>query len=121
MKQSQIAVDSHGEVVIVTLHGEHDLHTSKELTQRLDEALASGAAVVDLTEAEFVDSSILGAIVNARRRAADADRGFAVALEGEGQPGVRRVLEVSGLSTALPVHPSVEAASSAARAQPDPV
>ena len=100
-------------VEVVVLTGEHDLGT----VPRVREALVSAAAdsksvIVDLCSATFVDSSILGALLEARRSANDADRGFAVACSGEAEP-VRRVLEVTGLAEELPVHPTREAAVTA--------
>jgi anti-sigma B factor antagonist len=100
-------------VEVVVLSGEHDLGT----VPRVREALAGVAAdqkavLVDLNSATFVDSSILGALLEARRAAHETDRGFAVACSGDAEP-VRRVLEVTGLSEELPVHPTREAALAA--------
>jgi anti-anti-sigma factor len=105
---------------VVVLTGEHDLGT----TPRVREALAGAAAqskaiMVDLCEATFVDSSILGALLEARRGALESDRGFAVVCSGEAEP-VRRVLEVTGLADELPVHSTREAALAALDARESP-
>ena len=73
--------------------------------------------VIDLSQATFVDSSILGAVLDARRIAGEAGRGFAVACDGSAEP-VRRVLEVTGLAEELPVHPNREAALEALAGAP---
>ncbi|MFL5908742.1 MAG: STAS domain-containing protein, partial [Solirubrobacterales bacterium] len=68
----------------------------------LDALLEEGTPViVDLSPATFIDSSILGVILDGRRRAAEADLGFAV-LHADGADAVNRVLEVTGLSAELP-------------------
>jgi anti-sigma B factor antagonist len=105
--------------VVISLRGEHDLTTAPELRERMDEAIGRRSGVlIDLTNAEFIDSSIIGVVLEGRRRAEEETIGFAAALEG-GDPAVRRVLEVTGLDTNLPVHPSVDAALDQAAAKPE--
>ncbi len=99
---------------MLTISGEHDLNTAPELRSQLDEAMKGDrGVVVDLSPATFVDSSILGVILDGRRRAAAADRGFAVA-QGSGAEAVTRVLEITGLRAELPVYESREQAESQA-------
>jgi anti-anti-sigma factor len=119
METSQIAVDRDDGVGVVSVHGEHDLNTSDPLADRLSKLLDEGLPVVcDLTAATFIDSSILRVILDARRRAHEGGIGFAVAAgEGTGE-GVLRVLEVTGLSTTLPVASSRDEAMKQAIAGP---
>jgi len=99
---------------VVTISGEHDLSTAPNLRRQLDSLLDEGTpTVVDLSSATFIDSSILGVILDGRRRAAEADVGFAV-LHSDGSEAVDRVLEVTGLRAELPVHARREEAVSAA-------
>jgi anti-sigma B factor antagonist len=91
-------------LAVLTISGEHDLSTAPNLRRRLDSLLDEGAVtVIDLTPATFIDSSILGVILDGRRRAADKDVGFAV-VHSNGAEAVERVLEVTGLRAELPVH-----------------
>jgi anti-sigma B factor antagonist len=100
-------------VDVVVLTGEHDLGTVPVVREALDASAAAGKAIlIDLCDATFVDSSILGAVLESRRSALSAGRGFAVACTGEAEP-VRRVLEVTGLAEELPVHITREAALAA--------
>jgi anti-sigma B factor antagonist len=100
-------------VEIVILTGEHDLGTVPRVREALGGAANGGKALlVDLCAATFVDSSILGALLEARRTAHEESRAFAVACSGQAEP-VRRVLEVTGLAEELPVHPTREAAMAA--------
>jgi anti-sigma B factor antagonist len=101
-------------VAVLTISGEHDLSTAPALRRRLDGLLDEGtAAVVDLSAATFIDSSILGVILDGRRRAGDAGIGFAV-VHANGADAVDRVLEVTGLRAELPVHVDREEAVSEA-------
>jgi anti-sigma B factor antagonist len=101
-------------VAVLTISGEHDLSTAPNLRRRLDGLLDEGVAtVLDLSSATFIDSSILGVILDGRRRAAEAKIGFAVA-RSNGSDAVDRVLEVTGLRAELPVHARREEAVMAA-------
>jgi anti-sigma B factor antagonist len=101
-------------VAVLTISGEHDLSTAPNLRRRLDALIEEGAAtVVDLSPATFIDSSILGVILDERRRAAEARLGFAV-VSSNGSNAVDRVLEVTGLRNELPVHARREEAVAAA-------
>jgi anti-sigma B factor antagonist len=101
-------------LAVLTISGEHDLSTAPELRRRLDVLLEEGTAtVVDLSPATFIDSSILGVILDGRRRASDAEIGFAV-VHSNGADAVDRVLEVTGLRNELPVHARREEALAAA-------
>jgi anti-sigma B factor antagonist len=64
-----------------------------------------------------VGSAILGILLDARRRAHDAGLGFAFANGDRADP-VTRVLEVTGLRTALPVHSTRDDAISEAHDGP---
>jgi anti-sigma B factor antagonist len=101
-------------LALLTITGEHDLSTAPALRRRLEELLGEETGViVDLSRATFIDSSILGVILDAKRRAAEAKVGYAV-LHMNGANPVDRVLEVTGLRAELPVHTEQEAATAAA-------
>ena len=99
---------------MLTISGEHDLSTAPNLGRRIDGLLDDGVAtVLDLSPATFIDSSILGVILDGRRRATEAKIGFAV-VRSNGSDAVDRVLEVTGLREELPVHARREGAVRAA-------
>jgi anti-sigma B factor antagonist len=107
-------------VVVVSLTGEHDLSTAPALREHLEKILDEGLPVVlSLSGAEFIDSSIIGVVLDTRRRAEEAGIGFATALE-DGAPPVRRVLEITGLDSNLPVRHSEREAIETAGAGPGP-
>lgn len=105
MDANPIALDeAEGDVVVVVVEGEHDIYTAPTLRERLDEALSrTGGVVVDLTAATFVDSSILGVLLDARRRAQEQGTGYVVSVGSDVEPGVQRILDITGLVPVLPV------------------
>ena len=118
MDANPIVLDeSADDVVVVVVEGEHDIYTAPTLRERLDEALErGGGVVVDLTGATFVDSSVLVALLDARRRALDADQGYVVCVGEQVEPGVQRILDITGLVPVLPVVSGRAEAIDAARA-----
>jgi anti-sigma B factor antagonist len=94
--------------LIVELAGELDLYNAEALRSALHEATARGPTrlVIDLGGVEFIDSTALGVLVEARRRLANRQ---AFLLAGAGRD-VRRTLEVSGLDRHFGVYDSVNAA-----------
>jgi anti-sigma B factor antagonist len=103
-------------VIVVVVIGEHDVYTAPALRDEIQTVVKHKVPfIVDLTPATFVDSSILRVLLEARRQAEEGGVGFAVALEdGEG-PGVRRILEVTGLMAIFPVLENREEALRAAK------
>jgi len=101
-------------MAVVSISGEHDLNTAPELSSQLAELIdAHGGLVLDLSPASFVDSSILGVILDSRRQAKEAGVAFEVVHDGE-TDAVGRVLEITGLRTELPIHATSDAAIAAA-------
>jgi anti-sigma B factor antagonist len=88
------------EITVVVI-GELDLATAPELGRMLHDGLASGRDVLlDLSQASFIDSTGLAAIVAATHRA-DA-LGHQFRLRSEFGPQVRRLLELTGLLEVVP-------------------
>jgi anti-sigma B factor antagonist len=105
VESNRIELDRNNDgVVVVVVTGEHDVYTAPSLRDQIQSVIEERAPfVIDLTPATFVDSSILRVLLEARRQAEETGLGFAVALgNGEG-PGVRRILEVTGLMNVFPV------------------
>jgi anti-sigma B factor antagonist len=108
--------DTADDVTVVVVEGEHDIYTAPTLRDRLEEALErGGGVVVDLTGATFVDSSVLGALLEARRRAHEAGLAYVVCVGDQVEPSVRRILDITGLVPVLPVVIGREAAIETAR------
>ena len=97
---------------VVMLTGEHDLSTAQELTDALADA-ADPATLVDLSATSFIDSAVLGVLIASHRDAAAAGRGWALVVGPGSGAAVRRILELTGLDTVMPVYATREQALSA--------
>jgi anti-anti-sigma factor len=94
----------HGDVGVVALVGEHDLASVESLEAVLSAVLQQGhPVVVDLSEAEFVDAPVLGALRRAHRLAAERGVGFAVARAASTPFAVRRILEIAAAHDLFPL------------------
>jgi anti-sigma B factor antagonist len=70
-------------VALVVLSGEHELYDALKLRERITSLLDSGRSiVVDLTETVFVDSSIVGVLLEAKRLAAERGAEYSVVSGG---------------------------------------
>ncbi|MBA3347292.1 MAG: STAS domain-containing protein [Actinobacteria bacterium] len=101
-------IERRGGAVIVHLVGELDLYNAPEVRSALLEVCAEAPErlVVDLGEVDFVDSTALGVLIEARTKLANR-RAFLLA-----SPGLEthRALQISGLDQHLSVHETVDAA-----------
>ena len=97
---------------LVVLGGEHDLSSADELRRTFDECLAlRDHLIVDLSAAEFIDSTTIRVLMEARAHAANLDRKFSVVLGTAAI--VEQVLEITGVLPLLNVVPTVEGALAA--------
>lgn len=96
----------HGELIVeklptawvLKLRGEHDVVTARNLDAQLEAIFLHGTnVIVDLSDAQFIDSSIVGAIFRGLRTAQDAGEGDLVVCA---QPGsfARRVFDQASLA-----------------------
>lgn len=89
------------EIVALDLGGEFDISTAPELTQHVEHVLASGKhLIVNLSDATFIDSSIVHALFAADAAARASGRTFV--LQFGTHAAVERVLEITGTDKALP-------------------
>lgn len=94
---------------VFALGGSLDIATSPTLRAALMDAADRGQheLIVDLSDLEFLDSTGLGALIGAHKRA--GEQGGAVRLVAqEGQ--ILRLLRITGLLDVFSVYPSVDAA-----------
>ena len=97
---------------LVVLAGEHDLHSADEVQQTFDQSLAvCDHLIVDLSAAEFIDSTIVHVLLQAKKDAVELGRKFNVVLGTA--PVAERILEVTGVVPLLNVVPTVERALAA--------
>ncbi len=107
LRRDPIAGVQHADgVAVVRLAGELDLYNAEPVRNALFAAAAEepDRLVVDLAEVEFIDSTALGVLIEARSKL--ANRGaFLLAAPGL---ETRRALEISGLDRHFSIHPSVD-------------
>jgi anti-sigma B factor antagonist len=98
----------HGSWEVLVLRGELDLAVGSELQSTVIRLLPPGevqALAIDLSEVTFIDSTVIGILAMAHRRARRS--GGRVALVGAGGR-VERLLRLTGLATVMDVHPSLD-------------
>jgi anti-sigma B factor antagonist len=108
IRSARLGTDS----CVLAVDGELDAHAAPRLQRELSLALTHGmrSVVVDLSAVPFVDSTVLGVLVDGRRRL--HERGGTLVLVTEDRR-VLRILEVTGLDRAFTIERSlVEALSS---------
>ena len=106
---TRIVADIVGRRTVLTVTGEIDLASAPLLADAIDEALGSGAAElwIDLGRLDFMDSSGLHTLHDARRRTAALNRRLAVICPAG---PVRRLFDIAGLGEHVPLYPDRAAA-----------
>jgi anti-sigma B factor antagonist len=104
-KDPVMRVEKQGDACVVSLGGELDLYNAEHVRDALAQACADSPerVVVDLGEVDFMDSTALGVLIEARTKLENG-RAFLLAA-----PGVetRRALQISGLDRHFTVHDTV--------------
>jgi anti-sigma B factor antagonist len=110
-KDPVLAVESVGGACVVRLGGELDLYNAAQVREALVGVCADSPerVVVDLAEVEFIDSTALGVLIEARTRLQNR-RAFLLAAPGL---ETRRALQISGLDRHFTVHDTVPEALAA--------
>jgi anti-sigma B factor antagonist len=103
----QVHARSEPTAIVIEVAGELDLASAPALEDELTQAESSEVELVilDLRELEFIDSTGLGLLVKAHRRAEETGQRFAV-VKGSSQ--VQRLLDVAGLGERLTLIDSPE-------------
>jgi anti-sigma B factor antagonist len=110
LPDSRIDVESRSGVWLLSLHGEHDIATQPSLREQLGHVRAAGGPiVVDLSAAGFVDSSIVGALLEF------ANGVSAVVVVAPPGSAARRLADLVRLADAVPVHDDLTGGLDAAR------
>ena len=104
-KDPVLGVEKVGQACVVRLGGELDLYNAPIVRDSLMDACADSPerVIVDLGEVEFIDSTALGVLIEARTTLNNG-RAFLLAAPGL---ETRRALEISGLDRHFSVHETV--------------
>jgi anti-sigma B factor antagonist len=94
---------------VIAVEGEADMSTAVKFNESFFAAARSGTrrVIADLTDVEFIDSTMLNALVVGHRRMVRDHGRFAVVCHG---PKVKRVLEITGLGQILQIFETRDAA-----------
>jgi anti-sigma B factor antagonist len=104
MSANTISVNVEQDRAVVVLTGEHEAYTADKLARHLAGFCADGIGVtVDLRHTTFIDSTVVGVLLTAHRRAHDAQLDLAIAIGSETGWPVRRLLEVTGLGEQMEI------------------
>jgi anti-sigma B factor antagonist len=104
-REPVLGIENSNGASVVRLAGELDLYNADAVRQALFQAAsdAPGRLVVDLSEVEFIDSTALGVLIEARTKLENR-KAFLLAAPGL---ETRRALQISGLDRHFTVHDTV--------------
>jgi anti-anti-sigma factor len=99
---SEILIERVGtDVAVVRLLGEHDLSTAGEARARIEDLYEEERnVVVDMTDAEFIDSAIIHVLLDGRSEL--VARGRRLVVQVGTTAIVRRSLEIAGVLESIP-------------------
>jgi anti-sigma B factor antagonist len=97
-----IRTDQDNSVCTVTLEGEVDVYTAPRLKATLVELLDAGCVriIIDLDKVAFIDSSGLGVLVGALRRARERDGAVRIVCTRD---SVLKIFRITGLDKVFPI------------------
>jgi anti-sigma B factor antagonist len=95
-----------GDCAVLQVTGEVDVYTAPMLREQMRELSAKGAVhlIADLGRVDFLDSTGLGALVGGLKRLREAGGSLALVIS---TPRILRIFQITGLTKALAVQPSV--------------
>jgi anti-sigma B factor antagonist len=107
--QLSVSQTSAGNVPILAVDGEVDVYSAPALKDRIGELIQSGQTtlIVDLSGVAFLDSTGLGALVEARAATTDAGGAMPIVCS---QERILKLFTITGLDGVFTIHPNVGAA-----------
>jgi len=99
-----------GDVCTISLDGEIDVYTAPVLKEELVNAIQGGCThlILDLEKVGFIDSSGLGVLVSALRRAREKDGTVRVVCTRE---NILKIFRITGLDKVFPIFSDVAQAA----------
>ena len=107
------AADPHEGFSVIRLLGEADAYTAPRVRDDLAVAIDTEAPlVIDLTGATFIDSTIVGVMLESVKKYEQLQRQFLLLLPEDAAPEVHRLFDLTGLAGLLPIVRTWEEAAS---------
>jgi anti-sigma B factor antagonist len=89
---------------VIPLPGESDAYVAPRIRSDLVSALgAPSPLVVDLSQATFIDSTVVGVLLEGLAECEKRERPLFLLLPDDSAPEVHRLFELTGLNSLLPV------------------
>jgi anti-sigma B factor antagonist len=102
-----------GGFTVVEIRGESDAYAAPRIRSDIQGALGATAPVlVDLSQATFIDSTVVGILLESLASSEKLERPLLLLLPDDSAPEVHRLFELTGLASLLPLVRSWEEASS---------
>lgn len=97
---------------VITLTGESDAYSAPRIRSDLADALSGDSPLmVDLTRATFIDSTVVGVLLEGLADCEKRERPLLLLLPDDAATEVHRLFEITGLAALLPVVRSWDEAS----------
>lgn len=102
----EIKDDRREGVCVLALTGEVDVYTAPKLKEKMVEAIEGGCArlVVNMDGVSFIDSSGLGVLVSALRRAREREGGVRIVCDRD---NILKIFRITGLDKVFPIFPDL--------------
>jgi anti-sigma B factor antagonist len=98
---------------VIQVRGEADAYTAPRIRSDLTSALGTSAPlVVDLSQATFIDSTVVGILRESLAEYEKRERALLLLLPDGSAPEVHRLFDLTGLTSLLPVVRSWDEAAS---------
>ena len=89
---------------VIQLRGDADAYAAPRIRSDLASALSTAAPlVIDLSQTTFVDSTIVGVLLEGLAEYEKRERALVLLLPDEAAPEVHRLFDLTGLTSLLPV------------------
>jgi anti-sigma B factor antagonist len=105
----EFKVEKQSQALVISVMGSIDALTAEELTEAFQEQIESGnpQIVADMNQVDFMSSAGLRAFLRALKESRQLGGDLYIANP---QPGVEKILKMSGFTSILKVYPTVEEA-----------
>jgi anti-anti-sigma factor len=107
---AEVAVERHGTAMVARLSGEVDMTNSSYVGEELTRSVPNDVAalVVDLSDTRYLDSAAIELLFDLARRLRRRRQGLYIVLPP--QSPLKRVLQLTDIASAAPVHDTVDSA-----------